>query len=368
MSDDDEEDLIEIEVPAPRERDVLDAFRKLMAERDRIDQETAKLPMILGRFPVRRSRIWPLLSVDGGGMRGLVAARLLQEVEKRLPNPLGHYFSVGAGTSTGALVVAAALGTDQPKNGEEIAKLYRQLGEDVFADGWIRRHRRLMRTGSRYRDDTLREAIKGVVGDRRFGDAPKRLIVPVTAEQARAGRVLDNRHDDDDERDAVAGLPLAEVLMASAAAPSYLPPVKLAGDYYLDGGLWANNPTQTAIDQIRDSATDHGPVGFVVSIGTGLPKPPSGSRSLRTRSGRARYGALVGDVIGQIPTERMLVTMPLRRVEVVRLQVDLPVGVGRLDEAESSELDRLEQAVDDALPKLGQKLDRAREVLTALRP
>jgi hypothetical protein len=64
---------------------------------------------------------WPLLSIDGGGMRGLLAARSLQELERRLGRPARELFAAGVGTSTGALLVAGALGPEDPPSAEHLA-------------------------------------------------------------------------------------------------------------------------------------------------------------------------------------------------------------------------------------------------------
>lgn len=48
-----------------------------------------------------------ILAVDGGGIRGIVPATVLVELQRRLPQPIVDYFDVVAGTSTGGLVASA---------------------------------------------------------------------------------------------------------------------------------------------------------------------------------------------------------------------------------------------------------------------
>ena len=75
-----------------------------------------------------------ILALDGGGIRGVVAARLLQEVEQEIRNQgkgnfLHEYFDLIAGTSTGSMLAGAiALG----KESHELIKLYKDRGKDIF--------------------------------------------------------------------------------------------------------------------------------------------------------------------------------------------------------------------------------------------
>src|SRR3954471_11931268 len=89
-----------------------------------------------------------ILSVDGGGLRGLVPARLLLELEERLETltgekrPLSDYFHLFAGTSTGGLISLGLTASDPADPGHpsmdaaQLVKLYNARGPEIFPTGF----------------------------------------------------------------------------------------------------------------------------------------------------------------------------------------------------------------------------------------
>ncbi len=76
-----------------------------------------------------------ILSLDGGGIRGIIAARILQVVEQQLGGPLNQHFDLIAGTSTGSFLAAGvALGF----NSQQLINLYQDCGKTIFPywDWW----------------------------------------------------------------------------------------------------------------------------------------------------------------------------------------------------------------------------------------
>lgn len=281
------------------------------------------------------SRTWPLLSVDGGGMRGLVAARVLQEVERRTGRPAADVFGAGAGTSTGALLVAGALGVEDPPSAEELAERYRELGPRVFGAGT-----RISFRGDPVAQGRLRKAVADVVGDRRFADARHRLLLTAADVGRRAPVLLDSAGADAGETS------LADAVLASAALPGYFPPVRVGGADLVDGGLWAKDPTAAAVDRLRDEAP-----GLVVSLGTGT------ARGVHARAEGVMD--LVAATLGAGAAGR---DAPAD-VHVLRLEPPLPPGVGRLDAAGPADLAALDAVADRWLVRAASELDRVAAIL-----
>jgi predicted acylesterase/phospholipase RssA len=296
-------------------------------------------------MPVQPASPWPLLSVDGGGMRGLVAARMLAEIERRMGRPAHRIFGAGAGTSTGALLVAGALAADAPMPADAIGDCYREMGPEVFGPGLT-----LSIRGDAGAQARLRSIVHGVVGDRRLADSPRRLIVPAADVARRAPVVLDSASAEDGHGDAL----LADVVLASAALPGYFPPVRIAGADLVDGGLWAKDPTPVAVDRLRADGPTH---GVVVSLGTGIAHG-------RASRGRAEgVMDLVAASLGAAPGDD---AEALRGVEVVRLQPQLPRGVGRLDAASPGDLAALEDATARYVAQAAHEFDRVEALLRAV--
>ncbi|HVC47289.1 MAG TPA: CBASS cGAMP-activated phospholipase [Terracidiphilus sp.] len=184
-----------------------------------------------------------VLSIDGGGIKGIFPAAFLCALQESLERPIAEYFDLIAGTSTGGII---ALGLGLGLTPDEILNFYRSNGSKIFpgAQNWITRTQHYFFT--KYRPDPLEIALKSAFGDRLLGHSRKRLVIPSFS--ARSGKIYvyktpHHEHFESDwKRSAV------EVGMATAAAPSYFPPyIGSAYIAHLDGGMWANNPTGNAV-------------------------------------------------------------------------------------------------------------------------
>lgn len=193
-----------------------------------------------------------ILAIDGGGIRGTFPAAFLANIEKDLPHPIGSYFDLIAGTSTGGII---AIGLALGMRAEELLELYETKGPAIFGQtvggitGWLakrRRHGKWLFRGPKYDSMPLRQALDDVLGQRRLGEARTRLLIPAWHPQTQDVYVFKTAHHPRFKTDykelAV------DAAMATAAAPTYFREHITANDVGLvDGGLWANNPTGIAV-------------------------------------------------------------------------------------------------------------------------
>lgn len=193
-----------------------------------------------------------ILSIDGGGIRGTFPAAFLAALEEDLEHPIGAYFDLIAGTSTGG-IIAIALAMGIPAR--EIQGLYEAHGPAIFSQqnggfrGWLEklfRKARWAAWGPKYETNTLRKAIEDVLGDKRIGHAKTRLMVPSWNGHSKKVYVYKTAHH---ERLTTDYKDLAiDAALATSAAPTYFREHITANDVGLvDGGLWANNPTGFAV-------------------------------------------------------------------------------------------------------------------------
>ncbi len=190
-----------------------------------------------GRFQV--------LSLDGGGLKGLFTACFLAEWEQRAGRPVSAAFDLIAGTSTGG-IIALALGAGFPA--ARIVEFYRKHGPSIFPEEPLEAFGLARQAvGSRYRPEPLEYVLDEYFGSRLLGDSSTRLVIP--AYHAEQGiYIFKTAHHqrllvDCNER-------MAVVARATAAAPTYLPPLELEpGLRLIDGGMWANNPVQIAVNE-----------------------------------------------------------------------------------------------------------------------
>ena len=192
-----------------------------------------------------------ILTIDGGGIRGTFPAAFLANLEQDLDQPIGRYFDLISGTSTGGII---AIGLALGLSAADILKLYEDKGPAIFAQakggiaGWIGRHLRNGRWlfAPKYSAQPLRDALFEVLGDRKLGEAATRLVIPAWHPQTQGVYIFKTAHH---VRLATDYKELAiDAAMATAAAPTYFSQHVTANDVGLvDGGLWANNPIGIAV-------------------------------------------------------------------------------------------------------------------------
>lgn len=192
--------------------------------------------------------VFQILSLSGGGYRGLFTTDILARLEEKAGKPIGQCFDMIAGTSIGGII---AIGLALGKSANEIRQIFLDDGEVVFPsrslpEEGVRWFRGL--TKPKYSPVPLRTTIERIVDpSARIGDCQTRLIVP--AVNLTAGRVqmfkTPHHHtlSEDKNRNAV------EVALATSAAPTFFPLAAIGPNFYADGGLVANSPDICAVHE-----------------------------------------------------------------------------------------------------------------------
>lgn len=192
-----------------------------------------------------------ILCIDGGGLLGTFPAAFLAGLEERTGQPIGHYFDLIAGTSTGGII---AIGLGLGLRAAEILELYEKRGPWIFGqDGhpainWAKRHVGAIRHIGRAKHsaERLREALAEVLGERRLGEASARLVVPAWSPTTQSVYIYKTAHHPRLQVDYRAKA--VDAAMATASAPTYFPQhITQDNVGLLDGGVWANNPVAIAV-------------------------------------------------------------------------------------------------------------------------
>ena len=193
-----------------------------------------------------------ILSIDGGGIRGVFAAAYLTQFENEADRPLYEYFDLIAGTSTGGII---AIGLAMGISANEILNLYETRGAEIFSQqrtgaiGEIERYLREFKWhfwGPKYNTNALQTILEEVFGERKIGEAKTRLVIPAWHQQMGSVYIFKTAHH---ERLRTDYKELArEAAMATSAAPTYFQEFITSRDVGLvDGGVWANNPIAVAV-------------------------------------------------------------------------------------------------------------------------
>jgi uncharacterized protein len=173
----------------------------------------------------------------------MFSAAVLARLEEDLDLRIVDHFDLIAGTSTGG-IIALALGLGMSPR--QILEFYTGHGPRIFRDrSRLRGVRHLLR--AKYAAKPLRSALTEVLGDRKFGESSKRLVI--TSYNMRADDVYLFRtpHLPSLTRDWRESA--VNVAMATSAAPTYLPSMGLDSNRLVDGGIWANNPVMVALTE-----------------------------------------------------------------------------------------------------------------------
>lgn len=230
---------------------------------------------------MKRTR-YSMLAVDGGGIRGIVPARVLQEIEQHFNRPIAELFDLVAGTSTGGII---ALGLTKPLPGtttpefeaRDLCALYQDHGGEIFPRSlWRKAKTAAGLAGVKYSAKPLEELLDARFGDAMLSEALVDVCIPSYDLSRPAAYFFKRsyaRHEDEpwDVKMAVAA-------RATSAAPTYFDPARVAGDHALvDGGVFANNPAVAGYADALDIVAEQRDVFAedveiqVVSIGTGQP-------------------------------------------------------------------------------------------------
>ncbi|WP_065376792.1 CBASS cGAMP-activated phospholipase [Ensifer adhaerens] len=221
------------------------------------------------KLPWPKDRPFRVLSLDGGGIRGLFGASYLAEIERRYLNgtSIGKYFDMVAGTSTGGII---ALGLATGMTAAEVSKIYTERGEYIFPPakvltGWWRFIKSIR--SPKHRTEDLRNELLRIFDHKVLDDVTCRVVVPCFEAEHGEPFIYKTPHHPIYQRDR--HKPLVDIALHTAAAPSYLAAVENHGYKMVDGGIWANNPVMIAVVDVLanyDIALDN---IRILSIGTG---------------------------------------------------------------------------------------------------
>ncbi|MCU0394226.1 MAG: patatin-like phospholipase family protein [Thermoflexibacter sp.] len=195
-----------------------------------------------------------ILSIDGGGIKGLYSAIILQHLEEEFcikqGKTISDYFDMICGTSTGGLI-ALALSIKTPAS--QIANFYKKRGSSIFPDNsfihkiWRGFKQKAWR--GKYENKVLRNELEAILGDKTMSDAHNLLCIPSFNLTKSSPTVWKFPHKEGKyTRDGK--VKMLDVALSTSAAPTYFPIHEIhPHGRFIDGGVWANNPTLCGVQE-----------------------------------------------------------------------------------------------------------------------
>ena len=252
---------------------------------------------------------YKILCLDGGGIRGVLSARILKQVETTLKDKkrqaLHEYFDLISGTSTGSILAA---GIACQMEAEELIKVYQERGKDIFLK-WVRWQRgwrwisRFMGGNVLYphecgKDKGLANVLKEKLKYKgkspenweisempKISEIPKPHLLILAYDVFSRNTTWFSNNSPNGKREWYDDIELWKICTASASAPTFFPPYKLPYPDnaeknlpHIDGGVSANNPSLSAIAHALWIEREKRPLNLsdiaVLSIGTGKTTQP----------------------------------------------------------------------------------------------
>jgi uncharacterized protein len=311
-----------------------------------------------------------VLCIDGGGIRGLIPALVLAEIEQRTGRRIAELVDLVAGTSTGG-ILACGLTRPGPDgrplySAQELAGIYVEEGPRIFhrsllkrifsVDGWV---------DERYDDDGLDAALARYLGEATLSQALADVLVTAYEISDRLAFFFRSARA---RSDPAYDFPLVQVARATGAAPSYFEPAEAtdvagARTYPLiDGGVFAVNPSMCALADVT-AAGRVDELRLMLSLGTG-----EHTRSYsfeQTRSwGQLEWARPVLDMVFDgVADTTDFEAATLMGDRYVRLQTELNIASDDLDDASESNLAALRREAEQLIAASQEELDRVCRIL-----
>ncbi|MDA7595908.1 patatin-like phospholipase family protein [Luminiphilus sp.] len=301
-------------------------------------------PQTAGNRPRR------VLSIDGGGIRGIIPAMVVAHIERKLNKPAHELFDLLVGTSTGGIL---ALGLSRPGanrpaqfSARRVVKLYEEQGANIFEYSlW----RKLRTVGGILDEAYSHEVLEDILGKYFAGATLADCEVPTMVTsydiQNRRTVFLKSWHGDHQP------LLCRDAARATSAAPTYFEPKPLdTGDVasvLIDGGIFMNSPSVSAYAEARKLFPDD-PIA-VLSLGTGELTQPIPFEEARTWGSALRVMSLLDcmfDGVSKAADHQMRLFLGER---YYRLQTSLDTASDDIDDASAENIGSLKTIARDLI-------------------
>ena len=302
-----------------------------------------------------------ILSIDGGGIKGLYSASVLAELETQLSTSWAEHSDWIFGTSSGGIL---ALGLAAGHSASDLADFLRSKGPGIFpnpAQGWNRYLQqvqhivRQVRLRGKYDPNALHRGIDDLFGTLRMADL--RTNVCVASVNLTEGSLVVFTRESHPE------LLVRDVALATSATPGYLPAHRINDHWYADGGLWANSPALSGL--VHAEASLHGAVRIdLLSVAT--VEQPEGYRTTGAPRTLPQWIQRMfhASTYGQAELTHQAVQTFLPRLAPKTTYVRIPPPVIPIDRIGAVRMDTTHPAALEALAQCG----RAEGLVQRARP
>lgn len=280
-----------------------------------------------------------ILSIDGGGIRGIIPALVLAEIERRTGKNIADCFDLIAGTSTGGIIALGA--TLEHSNGtpvfsaKKLTKIYENDGLTIFNKTFWRSVGNLF--NEKYNHEGIEKVLKRQFGDACMGQSLTNVLVPtydLFAREPLFFKSWDPRHKD---------IPIRSVARATSAAPTYFEPTQIEVDdqarTLIDGGVFINSPMVSAFAEAQ--ILFPGEDLLLISVGTGQFTRPLQYEDAKDWGQAEWMVPLIGCIFDGVADAADYQMQQFLGKNYIRLQTTLDIGNDDMDDASKGNIELL---------------------------
>jgi uncharacterized protein len=308
-----------------------------------------------------------LLSIDGGGVKGLIPLRVIIEIVKRTQMPLHELFDGFSGTSAGALILNALLLPDDKNRAKYTPQDLWKLVDQQFPRIFKKNYWSSIKTGfglfkPMYCAQILETCIQQIFGEALFKDQLRDVLVPAFNTRTFEPIVF-TRHQARTEVEKSA-LKVSDVVLSSCSAPTMFLPFRLGNDQFIDGGTFANNPAILAFCQGRELLGEESDI-YMLSIGCGTANYAKRYKKF-VDGGRIKWVPRMVEIFlsGTDKVSNYIATKLLKK-NYERIEVPINLKNNHLDDASESNIVYLKSTAEKWIADNSPYLDRLCTELTA---
>lgn len=300
-----------------------------------------------------------VLAIDGGGLRGIIPARILADIEEKLTIEFNRSiricdcFDIIAGTSTGG-IIALALNVPDRKNpnrpkyeAKKLVELYDKKKKEIFPQDWNSLNSLMHYFSLKYDAKPLEEILKEYFEEYELKKALTRTLITTYDLYQSKPFLLDSKKANDFPTD---NYLMRDAARATSAAPTYLSAVDVKDSSgfnhtFIDGGISTNNPTWKAFEVALKDYPDREHY-FIVSLGTGS-TPPANICQKLSKGSKLDWAPYVASMMIDSAshlvdsTMREYATVSPKKVFYNRLQTQLPPDAMLMDNTQDDNTNKL---------------------------
>lgn len=284
-----------------------------------------------------------ILSIDGGGIRGIIPVLVLNYLEEKTGSKINELFDFIAGTSTGGLLTLL-VNKVNPYSARDLMSLYEgEQARVIFPK--IKHPLRKMLKGPKFEVSGIEAVLENIAGGLTMRDTIKPCVI--TAYRTEQG----NAEFFTNYQPRYAGISLTKIARATSAAPTYFEPVYIDGfGTYIDGGIAANNPALCAYIEVlkllrQSGINPYSKKIIVVSLGTGVAQHSHNYHEMKNWSVLKWF--FKGPIIdmfyeGNSTTVEYHLRQLLPKENYFRFQLNLPQDNKSMQEIDNSDPENIE--------------------------